>query len=257
MSADSQHLDQRSAAHIIGGREPLAELERAQGFPFTRPARPGVCADGSLHRVTQGSRAPGSLRARRLASSGLVALMEAIDRFDPAKGASFEQYAGTASPARSSTRSAKQDWASRSVRREGRRIERAATPSSPAPARCRPRSSSRTSSARPSMTSNERRGHRPFRHLFPERPLPRRRGLAAMEVARRSSRPEASTTRSRACSVQTATRLCVPASPGCPSVSAMFSRSCTCRSSPVPRSAGCSASASRACHRFSPGSGAS
>ena len=30
-----------------------------------------------------------------LASSGLVALMEAVDRFDPAKGASFEQYAWT------------------------------------------------------------------------------------------------------------------------------------------------------------------
>ena len=28
-----------------------------------------------------------------LASAGLVALLEAIDRFDPAKGASFEQYA--------------------------------------------------------------------------------------------------------------------------------------------------------------------
>jgi RNA polymerase sigma factor FliA len=30
-----------------------------------------------------------------LASAGLVALMEAIDRFDPARGASFEQYAWT------------------------------------------------------------------------------------------------------------------------------------------------------------------
>ncbi len=30
-----------------------------------------------------------------LASAGLVALMEAIDRFDPTKGASFEQYAWT------------------------------------------------------------------------------------------------------------------------------------------------------------------
>jgi RNA polymerase sigma factor for flagellar operon FliA len=60
-----------------------------------------------------------------LASSGLVALMEAIDRFDPAKGASFEQYAWTRVAGAVVDELRKQDWASRSVRREGRRIERA------------------------------------------------------------------------------------------------------------------------------------
>lgn len=60
-----------------------------------------------------------------LASSGLVALMEAIDRFDPAKGASFEQYAWTRVAGSLVDELRKQDWASRSVRREGRRIERA------------------------------------------------------------------------------------------------------------------------------------
>ena len=60
-----------------------------------------------------------------LASSGLVALMEAIDRFDPAKGASFEQYAWTRVAGALVDELRKQDWASRSVRREGRRIERA------------------------------------------------------------------------------------------------------------------------------------
>ena len=60
-----------------------------------------------------------------LSSAGLVALMEAIDRFDPAKGASFEQYAWTRVAGALVDELRKQDWASRSVRREGRRIERA------------------------------------------------------------------------------------------------------------------------------------
>ena len=60
-----------------------------------------------------------------LASAGLVALLEAIDRFDPAKGASFEQYAWTRVAGALVDELRKQDWASRSVRREGRRIERA------------------------------------------------------------------------------------------------------------------------------------
>ena len=60
-----------------------------------------------------------------LASSGLVALMETIDRFDPAKGASFEQYAWTRVAGALVDELRRQDWASRSVRREGRRIERA------------------------------------------------------------------------------------------------------------------------------------
>jgi RNA polymerase sigma factor FliA len=60
-----------------------------------------------------------------LSSAGLVALLEAIDRFDPTKGASFEQYAWTRVAGALVDELRKQDWASRSVRREGRRIERA------------------------------------------------------------------------------------------------------------------------------------
>jgi RNA polymerase sigma factor FliA len=60
-----------------------------------------------------------------LASAGLVALVEAVDRFDPAKGANFEQYAWTRVAGALVDELRKQDWASRSVRREGRRIERA------------------------------------------------------------------------------------------------------------------------------------
>jgi RNA polymerase sigma factor FliA len=60
-----------------------------------------------------------------LASAGLVALLEAVDRFDPAKGATFEQYAWTRVSGALVDELRKLDWASRSVRREGRRIERA------------------------------------------------------------------------------------------------------------------------------------
>lgn len=60
-----------------------------------------------------------------LSSAGLVALLEAVDRFDPSKGASFEQYAWTRVAGALVDELRKQDWASRSVRREGRRIERA------------------------------------------------------------------------------------------------------------------------------------
>jgi RNA polymerase sigma factor for flagellar operon FliA len=60
-----------------------------------------------------------------LVSSGLLALLEAVDRFDPAKGASFEQYAWTRVAGALVDELRKQDWASRSVRREARRIQRA------------------------------------------------------------------------------------------------------------------------------------
>jgi len=60
-----------------------------------------------------------------LASSGLVALMEAIDRFDPAKCATFEQYVWTRVSGALVDELRRLDWASRSVRRAGRRIERA------------------------------------------------------------------------------------------------------------------------------------
>ena len=60
-----------------------------------------------------------------LASSGLVALLEAVDRFDPVKGASFEQYAWTRVSGALVDELRRQDWASRSVRRIGKRIGRA------------------------------------------------------------------------------------------------------------------------------------
>jgi RNA polymerase sigma factor for flagellar operon FliA len=60
-----------------------------------------------------------------LASAGLVALIEAVDRFDPAKGATFEQYAWTRVSGAIMDDLRRQDWASRSVRRLARQVERA------------------------------------------------------------------------------------------------------------------------------------
>ena len=60
-----------------------------------------------------------------LVSHGLIALIEAIDRFDPTKGASFEQYAWTRVSGAIMDELRRQDWASRSVRRTGRQIQRA------------------------------------------------------------------------------------------------------------------------------------
>jgi RNA polymerase sigma factor FliA len=60
-----------------------------------------------------------------LASCGLVALIEAVDRFDPSKGATFEQYVWTRVSGAIMDELRRQDWASRSVRRFGRRIEKA------------------------------------------------------------------------------------------------------------------------------------
>jgi len=60
-----------------------------------------------------------------LASCGLVALIEAVDRFDPKKGATFEQYAWTRVSGSIMDELRRQDWASRSVRHFARQIDSA------------------------------------------------------------------------------------------------------------------------------------
>jgi RNA polymerase sigma factor for flagellar operon FliA len=60
-----------------------------------------------------------------LASCGLVALIEVVDRFDPAKGATFEQYAWTRVSGAIMDELRRQDWASRSVRHFGRQLDKA------------------------------------------------------------------------------------------------------------------------------------
>src|SRR5436305_11366080 len=60
-----------------------------------------------------------------LVSCGLLALIAAVDGFNPAKGATFEQYAWTRVSGGIVDELRRQDWAPRSVRRSGRAIERA------------------------------------------------------------------------------------------------------------------------------------
>jgi RNA polymerase sigma factor for flagellar operon FliA len=60
-----------------------------------------------------------------LASCGLVALIEAVDRFDPGKGATFEQYAWTRVSGAIMDELRRQDWASRSVRHFARQADTA------------------------------------------------------------------------------------------------------------------------------------
>ena len=60
-----------------------------------------------------------------LASCGLVALIEAVERFDPKKGATFEQYAWTRVSGAIMDELRRQDWASRSVRHFARQIDSA------------------------------------------------------------------------------------------------------------------------------------
>ena len=59
-----------------------------------------------------------------LVSCGLLALVTAVDRFDPAKGATFEQYAWTRVSGAIVDELRRQDWAPRSVRRWERDIEK-------------------------------------------------------------------------------------------------------------------------------------
>ena len=59
-----------------------------------------------------------------LISCGLLAVVEAVDRFDPVKGATFEQYAWTRVSGAIVDELRRQDWAPRSVRRLGHRLER-------------------------------------------------------------------------------------------------------------------------------------
>jgi RNA polymerase sigma factor FliA len=66
---------------------------------------------------------PAHLELGDLVSCGLIALLEATDRFDPAKGATFEQYAWTRVSGALMDELRRQDWVSRSTRRIARRAE--------------------------------------------------------------------------------------------------------------------------------------
>ena len=68
---------------------------------------------------------PGHAEAEDFISVGLEALIQSIDRYDPDKGASLEQYAWTRVHGAVLDELRRQDWAPRSVRRWERDIEKA------------------------------------------------------------------------------------------------------------------------------------
>jgi RNA polymerase sigma factor FliA len=68
---------------------------------------------------------PARVEAEDFISVGLEALMHAIDRYDPAKGATLEQFAWTRVHGAVLDELRRLDWASRSVRRWERDIEKA------------------------------------------------------------------------------------------------------------------------------------
>src|SRR3954469_21787249 len=69
---------------------------------------------------------PAHVEAEDFISVGLEGLIQSIDRFDPDKGATLEQYAWTRIHGAVLDELRRQDWAPRSVRRWERDIERAA-----------------------------------------------------------------------------------------------------------------------------------
>jgi RNA polymerase sigma factor FliA len=68
---------------------------------------------------------PAHAEAEDFIGAGLEALIQSIDRFDPAKGATLEQYAWTRVHGAVLDELRRQDWAPRSVRRWERDIEKA------------------------------------------------------------------------------------------------------------------------------------
>jgi RNA polymerase sigma factor for flagellar operon FliA len=68
---------------------------------------------------------PGHAEAEDFISVGLEALIQSIDRYDPGKGATLEQYAWTRVHGAVLDELRRQDWAPRSVRRWERDIEKA------------------------------------------------------------------------------------------------------------------------------------
>lgn len=69
--------------------------------------------------VSSGS-APGMLEANDLVQIGMIGLLDAIDRFDPARGVKFETYAVTRIRGSIQDELRKLDWVPRSVRRKMR-----------------------------------------------------------------------------------------------------------------------------------------
>ena len=72
-----------------------------------------------------GARMPSHVEVADLVSYGLAALIEAVERFDPTRGASFETYAALRARGAILDGLRSLDWVPRGVREEARRIEAA------------------------------------------------------------------------------------------------------------------------------------
>ena len=110
---------------------------------------------------------PARCEAEDFIACGLEALIHSIERYDPAKGATLEQYAWTRIHGAVLDELRRQDWAPRSVRRWERDIEKVVEPSPSFTAAVRPprrspmRSASRwTSCAAAATRSPVRTSHR-------------------------------------------------------------------------------------------------
>ncbi len=139
-----------------------------------------------------------------LVSAGLVALMTVVDRFDPTKGLTFEQYARMRISGAIIDELRRQDWAPRSLRHEERRhrgrTQRASHPPRPRPHAGRARKSPRPRAARPPPALRTSQPSRPGLSQRPD-PLPRRgrpnRAWRHAPNRRRIFRPREGGSRSR------------------------------------------------------------
>ena len=187
-----------------------------------------------------------------LVSCGLMGLVAAVDRFDPTRGATFEQFAWTRVNGAIVDELRRLDWAPRSVRRNERETEQA---------RDRFQAKEGRPPTRGRAGRHDRRlGRRAARAL--QRARARRRHVALAEgerqrvLGRRDRRHDRGVgarerTPSTRCSRASAPRRCARRSRACPSASCRCSPRCTSTRSPARRSAGCSASPSRASRRSS------
>jgi len=67
---------------------------------------------------------PENVDREDLVSAGIIGLIKAVDRFDPARGVKFETYASTVIRGEVMESLRARDWAPRSLRRQGREIAR-------------------------------------------------------------------------------------------------------------------------------------
>ena len=153
--ATKERAGRMSAEQVL---ELWREYKRTDDAGSARPAGSDLRADGEIHRLPQGARDAGPLRGGGLhllrpgsadpvdrplrpgkrhagavcwtpstpdLSCGLEALIRSIDRYDPDKGATLEQFAWTRIHGAVLDELRRNDWAPRSLRRWDRELTKA------------------------------------------------------------------------------------------------------------------------------------